>query len=99
MTNSNERCSDSVPRHVLVHISAVITQFRDRDQIIQRRILFRFGGIFSSDESQLFVCADAQRLSPGIELGLADYAEDTLDGKIVTTPRFNIRGVAIKLAQ
>src|SRR4029077_20221718 len=99
MTNSDERCSDSVLRHILVHISAVITQFRDRDQIIQRRILFRFGGIFSSDQGQLLVCADAQRLRPGVELGLADYAEDTLDGEIVTTPRFNIPGVATKLAQ
>src|SRR4029079_15651931 len=99
MTNSNERCSDSVPSHVLVHISAVITQFRDRDKIIQRRILFRFGGIFSSDQGQPFFCADAQRLGPGIELGLADYADDTLDDEIVTTPRFNIPGVAIKLAQ
>ena len=99
MTNSDERCSDSVLRHILVHISAVITQFRDRDRIIQRRILFRFGGIFSSDQGQLFVCTDAQRLRPGVELVLADYAEDALHGEVVTTSRFNICAIAIKFAQ
>src|SRR6476469_772158 len=99
MTNSNERCSDSVPRHVLVHISAVIAQFRDRDQIIQRRILFRFGGIFSSDQGQLFVCTYAQWLSPGVELGLADYAKNALHGEVVTTSRFGISRVALQLTQ
>ena len=96
MTNGDERRSDSVFRHILLNICAVIIQFRDRDQIVQRRVLLRFGGIFSSDEGQLFACADGHRLGPGIELGLADYAEDALHGKVVTTPRFNIRGVAVE---
>ena len=98
MTDGHERCSDSVLLHIVLYIGAVKVQFVGRDQNIQGRVLFR-PGILLPREDQLVAGTEAERLSPGIELGRADYAKDARDGEIVTTPRFCIRRVAIKFAQ
>src|SRR6266581_4280824 len=94
----NEWRADPVLLHVVLHIGAFEIELVGRNQVVESQVPLR-ARIAIPRERVLAIRADPHGMCPRIQFRIPDDREDTCDGKIVITPCFRVRWIAIELAQ